>query len=60
MGLCASLVFAPQSGPSDFVEMDTERDLSTYLSSNELFQESPSATEFAGGLGQPPRAKGQH
>lgn len=46
--------------PQALLEVDTERGLSTYLTSNELFQESTSATGFGGDLGQPPWAKGQH
>lgn len=46
--------------PLSLLEVDTGRDLSTYLTSNERFQETTSATEFGGDLGQPPWAKGQH
>lgn len=59
--LCVPLLCLYHSQvPLALLEVDPERDLSTYLTSNEFFQESTSATEYGGDLGQPPWAKGQH
>lgn len=55
---CVSLLCLYHSQvPLTLLGVDTERDLSTYLTASELFQESANATEFGGGLGHLPGQK---